>query len=259
MSAFINPFDFKTVAGRYDAGRPYFHSHVVARIRSHLGVNGKLSRALDVGCGTGLSSKALLEIASKVDAIDASSEMLARAFPDPRIRYHHQRAEDIDYPNESFDLAAVSKVIHWTDQDRLFANIRRCLKEDGCLVVYDNFFLWKTEGQEDFSLWFRENYLTKFPPPHRGSFSITDASLVACGFKLANQEEYLSPLSYSCDQLVTYLITESNVCAACDAQGVSIDVAKDWLRNQTERFFGESGKRTFQFGGPIYYLRKAGD
>ena len=49
-------FSFQRVAEGYATHRPYFHPVVIARIRGYLGLKGKLDKALDVGCGTGLSS-----------------------------------------------------------------------------------------------------------------------------------------------------------------------------------------------------------
>lgn len=80
---FFNP---KTAAERYSKGRPFFHSLIINRIKQFLQVE-RVSSALDVGCGTGLSAVALSEIAETVVGIDASREMISLAPKQPNINY----------------------------------------------------------------------------------------------------------------------------------------------------------------------------
>jgi predicted TPR repeat methyltransferase len=73
----------KSAAGRYAKGRPYFHPHVVSCIKAYLSLVEPVARALDVGCGIGLSTRSLKAIARYVVEIDTSAEMIALAPPDP--------------------------------------------------------------------------------------------------------------------------------------------------------------------------------
>ena len=61
-----NYFDAKTAAERYAKGRPRFHSFVIEKIKKYLALEKSFDLALDVGCGTGLSSVALKTISEKV-------------------------------------------------------------------------------------------------------------------------------------------------------------------------------------------------
>jgi predicted TPR repeat methyltransferase len=58
----INYFDPKSAAERYAKGRPYFHPQIINRIQAYLSLTEPVARALDVGCGTGLSTIALKAI-----------------------------------------------------------------------------------------------------------------------------------------------------------------------------------------------------
>ena len=66
------------VAQGYAGSRPRFHPPVIEKIRSTLGIRTRLARALDVGCGTGLSTVPLLELAERaISAEEARRSGLA--------------------------------------------------------------------------------------------------------------------------------------------------------------------------------------
>ena len=106
-------------------------------IRSLLtGVAGK--RVLDMGCGTGVMSRWLAEQgAASVLGTDISERMLEKAMaqPHPKIKYLRSAAEDLDFPDGSFDLVTSSLMFHYVEDLRsLLARIRRWLVPGGRLV-----------------------------------------------------------------------------------------------------------------------------
>jgi ubiquinone/menaquinone biosynthesis C-methylase UbiE len=95
---------FDQDATSYDrlvGANPGYHDHLrLSARRLGLPDRGAGATVLDVGCGTGLSTAALLETypEARIVAVDASAEMLARAreksWPDS-VRFVHARAEDL--------------------------------------------------------------------------------------------------------------------------------------------------------------------
>ncbi len=83
----MNYFNPKTAAERYSKGRPDFHSNTIKHIRDYIQTGNKLDKALDIACGTGLSTQALLEIATDVYGTDTSQEMLNFALQPDKIHY----------------------------------------------------------------------------------------------------------------------------------------------------------------------------
>ena len=75
----VNYFDSHEAAARYAGSRPQSHGRVLEILRRILGANLPMARALDVGCGTGHSTVALLPMAGAVVGLDASPFMLAQA------------------------------------------------------------------------------------------------------------------------------------------------------------------------------------
>ncbi|WP_420791619.1 class I SAM-dependent methyltransferase [Actinomycetospora straminea] len=95
---------FDQDASSYDrlvGANPGYHEHLrLSARRLDLPDRGAGAVLLDVGCGTGLSTAALLETypGARIVAVDASAEMLAKArekdWPDT-VRFVHARAEDM--------------------------------------------------------------------------------------------------------------------------------------------------------------------
>src|SRR3954470_2404473 len=124
----MNYFNPKTAAERYSKGRPDFHSNTIKHIKDYLHLNKKLNKALDVACGTGLSTKALLEIATNVYGTDTSQEMLNLALLPNTIHYSKAAAEQQPFADNTFDLITVSSGVHWFNIDQFLAEANRILK-----------------------------------------------------------------------------------------------------------------------------------
>jgi ubiquinone/menaquinone biosynthesis C-methylase UbiE len=139
----MNFFDPKTAAERYSRGRPDFHINTIKRIKDFLHIGIKLDKALDIACGTGLSSKALLEIATNVYATDASQQMLDFALQTKEIKYSIAPAEQQPFADNEFDIVTVCSGIHWFDIDKFLKEANRLLKNKSWLVLYDNYFIQK--------------------------------------------------------------------------------------------------------------------
>ena len=92
---------------------------------------------LDVGCGTGR----LLGLAqgkfpgAKLAGVDAAIEMVRQAqvlHPGGAIEFQHAIAEELPFPDASFDLVFSTMTFHhWSDQGRGIAEIARVLTPNG--------------------------------------------------------------------------------------------------------------------------------
>jgi trans-aconitate 2-methyltransferase len=94
---------------------------------------------LDVGCGTGRVTEALLALVprGRVLAVDASADMvrLARNRLGDRAEVWHQDVLDLDL-DEAVDAIVSTAALHWvTDHDRLWVRLARALRPGGRLEV----------------------------------------------------------------------------------------------------------------------------
>ncbi len=250
----MNFFAPRTAAERYAKGRPFFHPALVARIAELLRPAAPFGRALDVGCGTGLSTLALRSLAREVAGVDASAAMLAHAPKDAGPRFCLASAERLPFGGGAFDLLTACQAFHWLDREKFLAEARRVIRGGGWLVVYDNYFTARTEGAEPFSDWHRCTYLQRFPAPPRGSLSFTPEEAAGQGFELRAEERFENSYGFTKDELVDFLLTHSNVIAAVEGKGDDLEEVRLWLSEGVAPFFEGDGRRQFIFDAPIWCM-----
>lgn len=253
----MNYFEPKNAAERYSKGRPYFHINTISHIKKYLQINYKLNKALDVACGTGLSTKALLDIATNVFGTDTSEEMLKWAISQDEINYSIATAENQPFSNSEFDLITVCSGVHWFNIDKFLVEANRLLTNDGWLVLYDNFFISEMQGVVSFSKWYPEVYLKKFPAPKRNnSYDWSNENLSFKNFTLDKEEEFKNPISYTKDELVLYFTTQSNITAITNSGEMTYNEVEEWLNKELTQFYSTDDKRTINFGNWVKYLRR---
>lgn len=111
---------------------------------SEIAPDAPYKRILDIGCGTGLYFEWLGALAERVDAVDASQEMLAvaRKFTIARglehIHLQTAQAENLPFESETFDgVIALDMLHHVEDAEKLLKEVRRVLKKDGFFLVLE--------------------------------------------------------------------------------------------------------------------------
>ncbi|RII11172.1 Demethylmenaquinone methyltransferase [Streptomyces sp. YIM 130001] len=99
---------------------------------------------LDLGCGTGTSTRALLRAAprARITAVDASTGMLRRARAKPwpaHVQFRHQTAEEVATTTEgAYDAVFAAYLFrNVTDPDRVLRAVRSLLRPGGRLAVHE--------------------------------------------------------------------------------------------------------------------------
>lgn len=140
---------FDAHARSYDklvGANPGYHDHLrLSARRMGLPDRGAGLRLLDLGCGTGASTAALLDAAPEAEivAVDASQEMLAQArrkvWP-PRVRFVLGDAEDLDAEkiHGPFDgILAAYLLRNLTDRDAALRRFHDLLAPGAPLAVHE--------------------------------------------------------------------------------------------------------------------------
>lgn len=144
------PAAFNSGARSYDrlvAANPGYHHHLRwSAARLGLPAPGTGLNVLDLGCGTGASTAALLSVvpAARITAVDASAAMLAQAarkrWPD-NVRFHHARMEDLagtEVPRSPFDAVFAGYLIrNLDDPDGQLRMLRDLLRPGAPLAVHE--------------------------------------------------------------------------------------------------------------------------
>ncbi|MEB3982104.1 class I SAM-dependent methyltransferase [Mycobacterium sp. 663a-19] len=142
---------FDDRAPQYDRGwRGRLHHEISDRTAALAVVTAASPRhVLDVGCGTGYLLCTLAgryPAARQLCGIDAAPQMIATASaftPDDRLTFAVGVAEEIPYPDATFDLiVSTTSFDHWTDQQAGLVECARVLRPGGRLVLVDQFSRW---------------------------------------------------------------------------------------------------------------------
>ena len=94
--------------------------------------------AVDVGCGSGQSSKPLTNYFMQVIGTDISKKQIDNAAKDiANLQFQLAPAENLSFlENNSTDLVTIAQAIHWVDTDAFYTEVKRVLKPGGSLVAY---------------------------------------------------------------------------------------------------------------------------
>lgn len=107
---------------------------------------------LDVGCGPGPIALGLLGVAERIDAVDLSPQMLARArtLPggqSPKIRWLLGRAEEVEL-EPPYALVTAGRSLHWMDWNVVLPRFARLITPRGVLAIVQTREQHSPWGQE---------------------------------------------------------------------------------------------------------------
>ncbi len=135
---------FETVADDYDSARPTYPPDVFDALGPLTG-----SVFLDVGAGTGIASRALVERGASVIALDHGPEMLRRAVTrTPALPAVAADGAVLPIRSDSVDLVCFAQAWHWVDALPAAAEIHRVLRPGG------RFAAWWSHARADGETWF---------------------------------------------------------------------------------------------------------
>jgi ubiquinone/menaquinone biosynthesis C-methylase UbiE len=247
-----NPFAASGVGTRYALGRPYHHPHALARALTMLGAT-RVERALDVACGTGMSTLALTDIADVVIGADRSPEMLAIASSVEGPEFVQTAAESLPFRDATFDAVTVCSGLHWFDQESFFAEVGRLLRVDGWVALYDHYFIGEMVDVPEFPEWGRVA-LERYPLPPRNPQVGDPRGATPFGFEKVGDEFYADDIEMTQQQFIDYQLSISNFVAAAE-RGTPVESLREWLSETTTPFYATSPVRTVRFLGSLTCLR----
>jgi SAM-dependent methyltransferase len=130
---------FGSIAEDYDGLRPQAPQEAVGWL-----VPPGCEVAVDVGAGTGLFTRTLVDKAAQVIAVEPDARMRkVLAERSPGVRALEGRGESIPLPDAAADAVFVSSAWHWMDHDRAIPEIGRVLRDGGRLGL-----IWTSRDRE---------------------------------------------------------------------------------------------------------------
>ncbi|MBE7174812.1 MAG: class I SAM-dependent methyltransferase [Mucilaginibacter polytrichastri] len=108
------------------------------------------AQVADIGSGTGIFTKMLLDAGFSVSAVEPNDEMRAHAEAvytvENAFRSVNGSAEETTLPDRAFDLVVCAQAFHWFDVDKTRAEFARILKPDACAALIWNNRLTDVDG-----------------------------------------------------------------------------------------------------------------
>jgi SAM-dependent methyltransferase len=235
-------FEQAGMAAGYARFRPPVHRKVLERAFAPGTV---FPRALDVGCGAGVSTQALAGFADFAIGMEPVAGMLPKS-----PGYFAGAAEAIAVCSESIDLITAAGSLNYADLELFFPEATRVLSASGLLLVYDFEPGRSFRDSRALDDWFR-TFVTRYPwPPHEGrELNPEILSNLAAGFRLEHQQRVEIGISLARAFYLEYMLTETNVAFAM-RRGVAREEIRSWCAKTLDTFW-EDGDREILFRG--YY------
>jgi len=132
---------------KYSAIRPEHPPAIVDSVLSFLKVKygGPLSLAVDVGCGSGMSTHNLFGKFDSILGVDLSTAMIEQAKhkfgqTHPAAVFKVSKAETLPVQATSAQMVLVGRAIHYFDQKSFFREVERILVPNGVVAYYSVHF-----------------------------------------------------------------------------------------------------------------------
>ncbi|WP_160050912.1 MULTISPECIES: class I SAM-dependent methyltransferase [unclassified Nocardiopsis] len=148
---------FDRLSENYQRFRPDYPEPVLERLRRYVldGARESWPRPwllLDVGAGTGISTRALRRAFGpepRVVGVEPGHAMRGAAAEDDGVEYVDGRAEHVPFPDASASLVLAAQAVHWFDRPAFYAEAARLLAPGGTVAVLDNDRDWTASAFTD--------------------------------------------------------------------------------------------------------------
>jgi ubiquinone/menaquinone biosynthesis C-methylase UbiE len=224
-------------------------------IVGNAGPQRAVEHALDIACGTGMSTVALREHAATVVGVDISPEMVGSARLEAGVSYLLADAERMPFADLSFGAATCCSGIHWFDQARFFAELRRVLRPAAWVGLYDHYYTGEMVDVPEFGAWSHEA-LTRYRLPPRNPQVGDPRAVTPEGYEQVGEEMFGDDIELTREQLVDYQLTISNFVAAVE-RGEPRAALRAWMLETLAPLFAGAETRTVRFVGWVSCLRVA--
>jgi len=125
-------------AAGYDAGRPQYPDAVYDILVTRCGLTRGAS-VLEIGPGTGLVTRRLVELGATVVAVEpepALADFLATSVDGSDVRIIGEKFEDVQLDDGQFDLAVAATSFHWVDFAIGAPKVGRVVRSGGWVAIW---------------------------------------------------------------------------------------------------------------------------
>jgi SAM-dependent methyltransferase len=233
-------------AEHYDENRPAAPAAIV-ELALALSAECPPALVVDLGCGTGLSTRIWGPHAGEVVGVDPNPEMLRVASERtraPNVRYVHAAAQATGLRGDAAAVVTASQSLQWMAPEPTFAEICRLLRPGGVFVAYAYESLL-TPFFEPEEAWAQVRERVGRERDRRGlerelrrwSVSLERLSDAGC-FEHVRELTLHSVEQGDAARLVGFALSEGSLSTLLEAGATETDVGLDRLREIAERTIG---------------------
>ncbi len=135
---------FQGTAKYYANYRPEIPETVVNYLKERYNLNGE-GLLLDIGCGTGLSTRAFAPLFSRVIAFDVNQEMLNEAISKDKthnIEWRLCSDDDLNLGIDKIKLAIAVRSFNWMNQYPFLQQLHKNMAEGGAISIIGDGSFW---------------------------------------------------------------------------------------------------------------------
>ena len=250
-------FDSQRIAEGYK-DRPYLHNQVIEQFQKDI-PKKQFHHGLDIGCGAGLSTKALKQICDKVVGVDASSEMIsvAKKVYETNQGYNFvvSKAEEISDLKEKFDIVTAAGMIQWVNQEAFLTNLNAIMNDDSYVLIYDFGISDQMKDNVAYTIWWNHSYLKEFSKPFRNERDWTNQDVKKYGFSMINQIYLEMEYEFNLESFIKFMLIQTNVNDKIEGEGRCIEEVYKWFENTLTPIFNNT-RQKLVFTGYSWYLVK---
>lgn len=232
-------YNSQRLATAYAFHRPPVHRGIIAALSKNIQFAHRPVRALDIGCGAGLSTAALEPLADFVVGLEPAEAMLAhRRSVAANASFVVGQAEQLPFAEQSFDLMTAAGALNYADLNRFLPEAARVLKPDGVLVIYDFSAGRRLRGDQRLERWFVE-FKRRWVSPPGYALDVQRLSYQNYGLRLTAYEEFEVAVPMTLSSYLLYAMSETSVEQAI-ARGESEDSIREWCRATLAEIFDDN-------------------
>ena len=250
-------FNSKRIASGYANDRPWLHKSVIEQIKADFADKIPFQNGLDVGCGAGLSTKALKLICNKVTGTDISEEMVhlcKTQYDAPEFTFYAAKAEETETAQIPYDIVTAAGVVDWVDRDRFLANMKQVMSPNAPLIIYDFWISDKMLGNSTYTDWYQNQYLAKFPKPPRNE-TVWEQKDIQPDYFLIKQTMCEMKYEFGMDSFIRFMMTQTNINSKIESGNMTEEEVHGWMRQTLIPIF-QGQRQTLIFDGYIrIYVR----
>lgn len=125
--------NFGKLRNYYDSARQKYPSNVMNYVFS---IIGKSSCILDVGCGTGISTRQFINRVENISGCDIDKKMIeiAKSY-NKNINFYVAPTDNMPFGDKEFEILTSFGAFHWFCDDESISEIKRVLKNNGFFII----------------------------------------------------------------------------------------------------------------------------